>query len=672
MSNDVLIDASSDSGSPKQGCPDNWGAIFTNGVTTAYCSLSKNGVEETYYSRFQIDTAQPWAYLIPQSFGTDYTVVAYDAATAGNVIGTSASFSVDQAILPTLPIPETSKVVILGDSTTQQNYTLNANPAYANAINLNRYAGYAPRLMGYPANWQIWPAYHNSNGGDGVPNGGAAEGVSSDASLPYPTHPGFTNRLYRILEQRPDLLIVTVSANDVNASGYTAAQCIAAYQAIADQATRAGCIVMFAMMRAGGVSDQTMRVAINNGVASICGSVTGCYFYDPCTIYTKVGGGMSSYNDPTPTVDDDLINGPHPTPRGGRLEADVLVSKCQAINLFGSNNYCLTVYNNAAGEQVLSLYPNFNGGNNPSPTLTGNITGTILNGFTRADAPSGVNSTVVASVVANPDTGGNSQQFTITPAGTGLQFLSCTTPNQTISGYLGYLECMTEIDIISDTENMIMSIQYKSDSRATGGSFQAATDGEPITTTLLEDTPPPYSGTQKFWFYHHYFCDGTQTINLQTWNFILNATSKTANVVVQIKRHMCRKITIAANNPRTLRILPLGGTTERVASTSGTITARLKYASTGVKPQGARFYTRQNNNFGWTYRGEAYSAPGDTGVSYTITGLTPDGVYSVRAVPLRAANVLPYGTGKFYCEGTPGNVVLMQASNLSKISGCSL
>lgn len=666
MPTDVTFSPVPDSGSAKQGVPDNYGITFLNGRTTCYCSLSKGGVEETTYSRVTVTTALQWAQLIPQSSGSNYTVVAYDASSGGNVVGTSSSFTVSSSSLPSLPLAGDAVLRVLGDSTIQYCYTFTGFNRVGAQTN-SQWLPIAMRMLGYPVDISIWPNYHGTgNANESGQGGGAIDGLGGDQTIPHTylgeDYPGYLSRLSRNLIERPQLLIVQVTVNDP-ANAVSTATSIANYQTIADAVTLAGCRVLFVLMRplsSAYSSIQADRVTINNGVVSICGSVSGCDYWDPSPVYTRGIGGPSAYNDPEAIVENNQIIGFHPTPKGAKDEAISFIARATTLGLFGTDNYALTIFNNVAGETNLTQQPIFNGGTG-GVTLNSGASGTWATGISIASGSGATNTTVVGSVVANSDTGGYSQRMTLTPGGTGSQATATTfvIPAASITGYIGWIEMMMEVDIVTDTESLIQSISLNAFSRSNAAGTYI--DGENTSSVAAGYTLPAPTGVEKYWHYCRFWCDGFQnsSINsllvLYTLNVRVDVTGRGADAVVDIRRHYCRKLQLT--DPKDARYLP---DPVSIATTgnynANSMPMRATFSGSGVKPQGVRWFYRitplNNLTSTWNYGGDAYIIGTAGTCDFTVTGLTNAKRYDIKAEALRYGGTLALGLGNYYAEGT--------------------
>jgi lysophospholipase L1-like esterase len=660
------------SGNPKQGCPDNFGVTFLNGITSCYLSLSKSGVEETTYARQLVGASFQWAQLIPQSYGSGvYTAVAYDAISGGNVIGTSDVFTVVQSTLPSLPLAADAVVQTIGDSTTAQYYSQTPSPGYDGMTTEMRWMAIYARLAGYPADFSIWPNYHNFaiNSNERYAGGGAYYGVTGDTSSPNGTNPGFTTRIYSALVQRPKILFVQVTVNDI-LQGISTTTAIANYQQIANRATLAGCIVVFCMLRPGSSGTlnsgrQADRVTINNGVAAICGSVTGCYFWDMSPEYTLAIGGASAYNNANPILDQDLIITVHPTAQGAAKEAASLATRMTALNIFSSsNNYPVAIYTNAAAYFNYTSFPNFNGGNNAGVTLTNGASGTWLNGISAVSGGGSSATTVVGSTEANGGTGGNSQVLTITPGSTGAQTITTTMVGPTRSapytGYAGLVECMMEVEITTDTEALISAVSLNLEGDFGSPAMTLHYDGPGAMPATAGDTPPVPSTPQTWWLWGRTRVPLECTLIDYKLLIAVNATSKTAVAVVKIKRHYLRQYTA---DPRLTRMLPQAPTISVVGgSVGGSVPLRVEYAGSGVTSVGFRaYYKAKNSSAGFVYFGDFFPKPGVTGFNFNVTGLTGGTTYEFRIHSLNYGNELGGGNGAYYLESSPSNIITVAA-----------
>lgn len=680
-----------DSGNPKQGCPDNWGVTFSGGTTSAYLSLSKGGVEETAYARELVDTTYQWALLTPQSSGSGYTVVAYTAITGGSVISTSSSFTVAASSLPSLPLAETDKLAAIGDSTLAQGFILTGNPVNSSIQSLTTTAlPLALNTLGFPVDSKIWPNYHYTSdnlASERAGGGGMLDAISSDATEPrgsggdVTAFPGFISRLNRILVQRPQLLIVTVTCNDILTSVATATT-IANYQSIADRAILSGCRVLFGMMRPCGISagtNQTNRVAINDAIATICSTVTGCEFWDPSPVYTRSGGGPSAYNDTSATVDGDVTVGVHPTTLGAYGEAAAFIARVGTLGLFDSSaNYALTVYDNAAGETSMTVAPDFNTGNNAGVSLSSGASGTFLNGIIAAAGAGTSKTSMVGSTASNPDTGGKMEVLTLTPAGTGAQSISVTMDGPTRSapytGYSGYAEAMMEVDIDTDTEALVSALSFQAGSLFGPTFYSLYYDGPATLAAGAANNAPIPSGVKKVWLYALFFIDIRNNNTQYKLIAQLDATGRTADAVIKIRRHYLRELDLV--DYRENRLLPNRPVSLTVigGSAGGRIPLQAVLDLSGVLPQGLRWWRRQvaASGNGWVYGGDVYVAPGVSTVNFIADGMTGGQQYDIKIQALRYGGTLASGFGRYHLESSDlvyTTITAASATNVSAILG---
>lgn len=689
MTTDITFSAGDSNGNAKQGCPENFYVTFLNGVTTCYVSLSCNGVEETAYSRATVTTAYQWVMLIPQSYGTNnYTVVAYDASTGGNVIGTSASFDVEQSIIPTvgnggLPLPGGSKCVIIGDSTLAQCYTqVPASYDYASSYE-NRWAGLWPALMGYPVNVDIWPNYHvlSPTNPDRYAGGGAIYGVSGDATEPIGTTPGasatpgFITRFYSLLLLRPQIVIFVVTANDPG-NGIATATTIANYEMMANAFLLSGCIVLFQLMRPSGLvtsGNRNDRVTDNVALYNFANSTAGCYWWDLSPVYTTTPGGIpSSYNDSSAVLDGTLTVGLHPTPQGGIAEANSFIARVNALGLFDTSyNGATEIYDNAEGYTSYTTAPNFNSGNNAGVTLTNGASGTWLTGISAVAGPGAAKSTIVGSTEANATTGGYSQVMTLTPGDTGAQIMTitmepCFTRSTPYAGSELNVQSMMEIEITTDSENFINCLCLSFEGYFGSPLHDYFRNGTIGMTSSTSNTPLPLSGAQTWWMRCQLRMD--KWLSLLESRLIINvdATSRTAAATVKIKRHYEREYPV---DSRLNWYLPGRPTiSQNGASYSSNTPIIVNLPTDGTAANGIRWWYRTASaNTGWTYGGDIILNPSVAQYSFVVPGLTAGTAYDFRISALRYAGVLGAGYGIYHAEGETSNYIRITPSSASAV-----
>ncbi|RWX72569.1 GDSL-type esterase/lipase family protein [Mesorhizobium sp. M2A.F.Ca.ET.039.01.1.1] len=289
-------------------------------------------------------------------------------------------------------LPRNARVIAVGDSNTQYGAGVSTSLAYTNLSDLPVLASLGGDYNEdiFAQTWGTVPGWQGSN-----------YGVAGESL------PGIGPRMTDALKYAPDAMYLAGGTND-GADNATAGVTIAnSYIAKAQEARAAG--VKFVIIRAippvAGAQFSTSRhqgrLAFRDTVAAFAAANSAwCKFAD---IYTPniqgTGEAVAGYLQ---------ADGLHFSELGASLNSAIVKAIFDAITRPGSPSL---VANQSAGNLIA------NGGKLPGSggTKTG-VTGSVPDGW---DATLTGTSAVAASLVANPDTGGQSLQLDVTPAAGG-------------------------------------------------------------------------------------------------------------------------------------------------------------------------------------------------------------------------------------------------------------
>ena len=309
--------------------------------------------------------------------------------------------------LPLLPVG--ARVAVLGDSITQFNNSDNTTGT-GPLSSQSQGELVSAQMLDPRFRCDVWLSTSDTRANRYF--SGANQGVTGDTiSSPGPaaSTTGMLGRLATdILPLKPDVCIVAGGTNNV-----TATNNLSGLQAICSTLASNGikpvvCTVRpWTAARSGdSAALQQAALTLNANIRAFAAATPSITLCDLAAAYGCPGPTWAYA--PTSYIGSD---GLHPAAQGGYVGGKALVSSLASA--IQSGNWPLNAFWNIGTNLVPSSVAILNGGTAGSKGTV--VTGSVATGVA---AYASTNSTMVASLIANATTGGMSQQFVVTPAGT--------------------------------------------------------------------------------------------------------------------------------------------------------------------------------------------------------------------------------------------------------------
>ena len=304
-------------------------------------------------------------------------------------------------------LPVGARVAWIGDSIMQMNHQ-NGSPTNSSLTTQQKGEIVTAQMLDPRFRCDVWVAPDDHTTGRFM--GGANHGVTGDTvSTPGPSYSpsGMLGRLNaEILPLRPDICIVAGGTNDISAINN-----LSGLQSICATLLSNGIKPVLCTIRPYGVgnvqstTNQTAWTNLNAGIRAYAAATPAVTLCDLAAAY-GVPGAFA--NVPANYF---AVDGLHPSPFGAMFGAQAI--QAALAKLIQPGNWLLTTFWNAGTNLLTPTQATLSGGTTGGIAYT--TKGQLATGYT---CYANNTSSSIVSLVSNPQTTGQSQQFIVTPGGT--------------------------------------------------------------------------------------------------------------------------------------------------------------------------------------------------------------------------------------------------------------